>query len=80
VGEWIPVPKEFVEIDQEKCTGCGHCITICGGEVFALKDEKAAVSRIDQCLECWNCETICAPGAITVHVPAGGTGLIHTCG
>jgi ferredoxin len=47
VGEWIPVPKEFVEIDKEKCTGCGHCLTICGGEVFTLKDEKAVVARID---------------------------------
>jgi ferredoxin-like protein FixX len=80
VGEWIPVPEHFIQIDKGTCTGCGHCITVCGGEVFTLKDEKAEVTAIKGCLECWNCEVVCAPNAITVRVPAGGTGVIHTCG
>lgn len=78
--EWISVPKNFIEIDYEKCTGCGNCIIICGGHVFEMQEGKAVVSHIDQCLECWNCEVGCVSDAIQVHVPAGGTGIIHTCG
>ena len=80
MGEWIPVQENFIEINTEKCTGCGSCITICGGDVFDLKDKKAVVARIENCLECGNCEIVCAPGAITYSVPGGGTGIVYTCG
>ena len=80
MGERISDPGNFITVNQEKCVGCGSCITICGGQVFEIKAEKAAVVNIDQCLECWNCEVVCASDAIQLQVPAGGTGLIHTCG
>ena len=76
----ISVPENFITVDHEKCVGCGSCITICGGQVFEIKDDKAAVAHIDRCLECWNCEVVCAADAIQVQVPAGGSGLVHTCG
>lgn len=80
MGEKIPVQENFIVIDKEKCVCCGNCITICGGQVFEIKDGKAAVVHIDRCLECWNCEVVCAADAIQVQVPAGGSGIIYICG
>jgi ferredoxin-like protein FixX len=80
MGEQIPVPESFISVDQERCTGCGSCITICGGQVFKMKDDKAAVLYIERCLECWCCEVVCSAEAIHIQVPAAGTGIMHTCG
>ena len=50
MGKWIPVKEPFIDIDTEKCTGCSSCVTICGGEVFKVKEKKAVVVRIEDCL------------------------------
>ena len=80
MGKRIPIPESFISVDQEKCTGCGSCITICGGQVFEMTYDKAAVLHSEWCLECWNCEVVCTADAINLQVPAGGTGIVHTCG
>ena len=48
--KWIPVPEKFIEINAKKCTGCGNCIIVCGGEVFKMRGKKAIVAHIEQCL------------------------------
>ena len=78
--EWIPVPEKFIEINAKKCTGCGNCIIVCGGEVFKMKGEKAIIAHIEQCLECGNCEVACLPDAIRFRIPKGGTGIVYQCG
>jgi len=80
VSKWIPVPENFIEVDPEKCTGCGNCIVVCGGQVFEMKGEKAIVTHMEQCLECGNCEVACLSDALRFHVPKGGTGIVYTCG
>jgi ferredoxin-like protein FixX len=80
MSQWIPVPENFIIIDADKCTGCGNCMTVCGGEVFDMEGKKAVVTRIKDCLECYNCEVVCLPDAIQVCVPKGGTGKIHNYG
>jgi len=51
MGERIPVPESFIIVDQEKCTGCGSCIIICGEQVFEMQDDKVAVLHIDRCIK-----------------------------
>lgn len=80
MGKWIPVPENFIEIDPERCTGCGSCVIICGGEVFEVKEKKAVVAHIEGCLECGNCEVVCIADALRFHIPKGGTGIIYQCG
>jgi 2-oxoglutarate ferredoxin oxidoreductase subunit delta len=80
MSEWIPTPVTIIEIDEERCIGCGSCVIICGGEVFEIREGKAAVAHREQCLECGNCEVVCSSDALRVRVPAGGTGIIYQCG
>jgi ferredoxin-like protein FixX len=78
--EGISIPEKFIEIDPGQCTGCGSCVTICGAEVFEIKEKKAAVAHLEACLECGNCEVVCMADAIKFHIPKGGTGIIYRCG
>ena len=80
MSKWNKVSESFVVIDQDKCTGCSNCITICGADVFEIRDTKAVVANIGECLECGNCEVVCQADAIRFNIPKGGTGIIYECG
>jgi ferredoxin-like protein FixX len=80
MSKWTPVTEPFINIDTQKCTGCGSCVTICGGEVFEVNEKKAVICKIEECLECGNCEIVCPVDAIQFHIPKGGTGIIYECG
>ena len=75
-----PVPERFIEIDSDKCTGCGNCVVICGAEVFEMREKKAVIVRVEDCLECGNCEVVCKADALIFRVPRGGTGIVYECG
>ncbi len=55
-----------VEVDQDKCTGCGECIDACPAQVLELVDDKSDPVNIDECLGCETCVETCPEGAITV--------------
>ncbi len=52
-------------IDEENCTGCGLCVTVCPSETITLVDGKAAVTGRES-LNCGHCEAVCPTGAIQV--------------
>ena len=56
-----------VEVNAEKCVGCGECIDICPVEVFELQDEKSVPVNAEECLGCESCIEVCEEGAITVE-------------
>jgi formate hydrogenlyase subunit 6/NADH:ubiquinone oxidoreductase subunit I len=63
-----------VEVDEEKCTGCGMCASICPGKALYLegagKNKKARMEPVfPQCMGCNDCAAVCEKGALKVTVP-----------
>lgn len=60
-----------LELDADRCTGCGMCTIVCPHCVFEMRNGKAAIIDRDACMECGACALNCAPGAITVDAGVG---------
>jgi len=60
-----------LELDQEKCTGCGLCTIVCPHAVLAISDKKAQIIQRDACMECGACSTNCPFAAISVQAGVG---------
>lgn len=59
------MPK--VNIDKDKCTGCGACVEQCPQEVFELKEGKAEAVNESSCVGCKLCEGVCPVEAINIE-------------
>ncbi len=58
-----------IEVDKEKCIGCGKCREACpkGPRIWNIgKDKKACASNLEYCHVCINCASRCPAGAIHV--------------
>ena len=56
--------KKTIQIDQEKCTGCGLCTSACHEGAIGLVDGKAKLIHADYCDGLGNCLPVCPTGAI----------------
>ncbi|GAB4114090.1 MAG: hypothetical protein Kow00103_07150 [Candidatus Caldatribacteriota bacterium] len=55
----------MVEVNKEKCIGCGVCVTICPVKAINLSNnDKHAVIDHDLCMECFTCVETCPQEAI----------------
>ena len=52
-------------IDQEKCNGCGLCISVCICGGLALVDNIVILIETVECDWCTECEAVCPTGAIS---------------
>ena len=52
-------------INEEKCIGCGLCVSDCVSSYLYLENGKAHASTAG-CIECGHCYAICPQGAVTI--------------
>ena len=57
--------RRIIEIDREKCNGCGACAAACHEGAIAMVDGKAQLMRDDYCDGLGDCLPACPTGAIS---------------
>ena len=55
---------EMPSIEQEKCNGCGLCLSVCSCNALVLVENVITVIETEECGWCLECETVCPTGAI----------------
>ena len=57
--------RKIIEIDRDKCNGCGLCADACHEGAIGMVDGKAQLLRDDYCDGLGDCLPVCPTGAIT---------------
>lgn len=57
--------RQIITIDEEKCNGCGICVSACHEGAIGMVDGKAKLMREDYCDGLGNCLPACPTEAIT---------------
>ena len=57
--------RRIIQIDKEKCNGCGACAQACHEGAISMLDGKAKLMRDDYCDGLGDCLPACPTGAIT---------------
>jgi len=60
------ITKKIIEIDEDKCDGCGLCVSACHEGAIQLVDGKAKLVREDYCDGLGDCIGECPLGAINI--------------
>ncbi|ABR29982.1 tungsten formylmethanofuran dehydrogenase [Thermosipho melanesiensis] len=70
----MPKVKGYIEIDQERCKGCGLCINACPMKVIEFSEEfnskgyhPAEAKHLEKCIACGFCYRMCPDVCITVY-------------
>jgi ferredoxin len=57
--------RQMIKIDEDKCDGCGLCVSACQEGAIGLVNGKAKLLREDYCDGLGNCLPVCPTGAIS---------------
>jgi NAD-dependent dihydropyrimidine dehydrogenase PreA subunit len=59
----------MMQIDRERCTGCGACMEACPNDAIEIQDGFAHVLA-ERCTECGTCVEVCPQGAVLLLAEA----------
>ena len=59
--------RKIIKIDEEKCNGCGACVTACSEGALQIIDGKAKLVREDFCDGFGDCLGECPTGALVIE-------------
>lgn len=59
--------RSIVRIDEDRCTGCGLCVTPCAEGAIEIVGGKAKVIKEELCDGAGFCLAVCPEGALTVE-------------
>jgi ferredoxin len=69
VGVKIQPLSNDVYRDEERCTQCGACITICPTSAFAVEPSTRRINFLnDKCIACGLCIKACPPRAMEMRL------------
>jgi thioredoxin reductase (NADPH) len=54
-------------INDDRCTGCDACVTVCPTDVLELVSNKSKVLRFGDCIQCEQCVSACPTSALVMH-------------
>ncbi|MDD2467115.1 MAG: mercury methylation ferredoxin HgcB [Desulfobulbus sp.] len=60
-----------LQLDPERCIGCGACVLVCPHRILTLTAAKIEMREPDLCMECGACAQNCPVGAVTVTPGVG---------
>lgn len=60
-----------LDLDEEKCVGCGMCVVVCPHAVLSMNGGHARIEKRDACMECGACARNCPTEAVTVQAGVG---------
>ncbi len=61
------VKRQIIKIDEEKCNGCGKCVSPCAEGAIEIVNGKAKVIRDELCDGAGFCIGVCPTGALTLE-------------
>lgn len=70
VGGIAEAPRKRLlihSINDDRCTGCEACITVCPTDVLELLENKSRVQRFGDCIQCEQCVMACPTTALVMH-------------
>ena len=68
----MKVTRKIIEIDEEKCDGCGNCIPSCAEGAIQIVDGKAKVVADKYCDGLGACLGRLSPGGFAACGAGGG--------
>ncbi len=60
-----------LQLDHDKCVGCGMCLIVCPHAVFSMNNGSAWIENRDACMECGACAQNCPAEAVRVQAGVG---------
>jgi len=54
-------------VDEERCSGCGECVTRCPAGAVTLASGRVIFTASDRCTYCGVCEDVCPEGAVSLY-------------